>query len=101
MQPLNKQQGGNTLGVFDCVPTKMDALIAAGFGGGGSLIYSNVFMPPPDGFLTSAGRFLQKRRLAPIIRLLRKCWVPDLCHKTADPAVKLFALVGFKVSPMN
>ena len=48
MQPLNKQQGGNTLGVFDLrTYKKMDALIAAGFGGG-SLIYSNVFMPPPD-----------------------------------------------------
>ncbi len=43
-----KERGEDLLGVFDLRTSRgMDVLVGAGFGGG-SLIYSNVFMVPPD-----------------------------------------------------
>ena len=50
MQRLENQTNDaeDTLGLFDLrTNDKMDVLIGAGYGGG-SLIYSNVFMVPPD-----------------------------------------------------
>ncbi len=88
MQRLENKSAASkdTLGVFDMRSNdKMDVLVGAGFGGG-SLIYSNVFMVPPDEVFDDRWpESCQKRELAPYFQVAKEVLGARPVPQNGDP----------------
>ncbi len=95
-----KLQGEESHGLFDIRNfDHMDAVISAGLGGG-SLIYANVFLQPPDEVFDHNWPANAKKTCCnPIMLLPNKYWAHGPFHKMTIRDAKLSAPVYFKTSP--